>query len=171
MFQGRWPNSLALDPKNRLTLPAKLREGEKGRPEVTDFIVGRLEDPCLYLFTPDQHDRFLRRIYDRIGDAKKSRMLKSYVISRFVPVTADAQGRLTLPGWLVEEARIKKDVVLIAQESRLEIWSSESFAALEAEAAAQGIGEILESVFAEEEAELASLRRGNPLGREGNPRG
>ncbi len=171
MFQGRWPNSLSLDPKNRLALPARFRGAEVDKDGNEEFMVGKLQDACLYLHTPGQHQRFLDRIYRQLGDSRNSRQTKTYVLSRFVPVPSDSQGRLTLPAWLLEVAEIRKDVLLISQESRVEIWGQEVFDRLRTEVEGSGINDVLDTVFAEEERELRSLRRAQrPVG-EGNPSG
>lgn len=150
MFQGRWPNLLALDPKNRLSVPARFRVGHMDQDGNTDFMVGLLQDPCLYLHTDDQHKNFLERIYRHLGDTREGRKAKTWIVSRFIPVRADAQGRITMPAQLLEGASIAKEVVLIAQESRVEVWAVEKFRELEAEVESSGIGEVLERVFAEE---------------------
>ena len=54
MFQGRWPNSLTIDGKNRLALPARFRVGLMDQEGNAEFMVGVLNSPCLYLHTPEQ---------------------------------------------------------------------------------------------------------------------
>jgi len=165
MFQGRWPNSLALDQKNRLTLPARLREGAQDREGNTEFMAGIMTDPCVYLHTEAQHERFLERLASRLGDTASGRRAKTYILSRFVPVHCDAQGRITLPASVIKESGIERDVWIVAQESRVELWAAERLRALEVEVEAAGIGDILESVFAEEQREQREKRL---LGRAGN---
>lgn len=167
MFQGRWPNLLTLDAKNRLALPARFRTAPADAEGSSEFILGALEDVCLYLHTPEQHTHFLDRINGRLGDTRASRRAKSYILSRFVPVAADAQGRITLPAFLIAHARLNKEVLLVSQESRVEIWANEVFAQLEAEVQGTGIADTLEAVFAEEEQERRTLRRTSGPVREG----
>ncbi len=167
MFQGRWPNHLSLDAKNRLALPARFRVEPADSEGGSEFMVGALEDACLYVHTPSQHAAFLDRIFSRLGDTRASRKAKAYILSRFVPVGADGQGRITIPGFLISHARLNKEVLLIAQESRLEIWATEVFGGLESEVQGTGIADVLEAVFAEEEQERRSLRRASGSAREG----
>ena len=86
-----------------------------------------------------------------------------------MPVLPDGQGRITIPAQLLKEAGVEKEVVLVAQESRIEIWPLASYERMESEAKAEGIENVLETVFAEEESELASLRRTLRPDGEGNP--
>ncbi|MSR74556.1 MAG: hypothetical protein EXS14_03670 [Planctomycetes bacterium] len=168
MFQGRWPNLLSLDAKNRLALPARFRVDPADAEGGSEFMLGALEDPCLYVHTPAQHAVFLDRLFGRLGDTRASRRAKTYILSRFVPVGADAQGRITIPAFLITHGRLSKEVLLVAQESRLEIWATEVFGALESEVQGTGIADTLEAVFAEEEQERRLLRRTASPAREGN---
>lgn len=167
MFQGRWPHSLNLDAKKRLALPARVREGLSGGTGSTELMVGVLQEKCLYLHDTAQHERFLDRIFGQIGDTRDSRKLKTYILSRFMPVSTDSQGRMTVPQVLLDLAEIKKEVVLISQNSRVEVWGAEHFAALEAEAEAGALDDALEAVFQEEEAENRMLRRAQSPAGEG----
>lgn len=173
MFQGRWPNILTVDAKHRLTLPAPFRpaEGLDGSSEVTTYMVGVLNDSCLYLHTRAQHERFLERIYRKLGDSRESRRHKTVILSRFVPVTSDASGRITIPGFLLKGAGINKEVLLISQKSRVEIWAKEVFQELQVdEGLPPAVEEALEEVFAEEEREMRESRRGESPAGEGETR-
>jgi division/cell wall cluster transcriptional repressor MraZ len=166
MLQGRWPNVLCLDPKNRLALPARLCEGEEAVPE---YSIGKLSDPCLYLHTPKQHRQFLARLYRHLGETSQSRRLKTYVVSRFMPVVLDGQRRITIPAPLIKAAALERELVLVAQKARIEIWPLQAFETMQAEAAKDELESALEKVYADEESELASLRRTARPDGEGNP--
>ena len=167
MFQGRWPNTLNVDVKHRLTLPAVFRSSDKA--EVgAEFMVGVLTDPCLYLHSLEQHDQFLERIYRQLGDSRESRRHKTAILSRFVPVASDANGRITIPAFLLDAAGIEKEVLLISQKTRVEIWGLQRFAQETGdEGLSQTVSDALEQVFLEEERELHTNNRGESPDGEG----
>ena len=158
MLQGRWPNPLTLDAKNRFALPSRVRDGLLEK-DAKELMVGVLQEPCLYLHNEVQHHRFLDRTFRHLGETRESRKLKTYIISRFVPVNTDSQGRITIPQLLLERAGIKKEVVLLAQDSRIELWPTEELDRLEAEAQSGSLDDALERVFADEQEEQRLLRR------------
>lgn len=165
MFQGRWPNVLTVDAKNRLALPAPFRLQSTG--DVGDFMIGSIEDPCIYVHTAEQHQAFLDRL-GGLGETRQSRRVRNFVLGRFEPVTADAQGRITIPSEMLAQVEITREVRLISQAARLEIWANEVFTRVSREVQASGIADVLEAVFAEEEQELRLQRRAASLAREGN---
>ena len=159
MFQGRWPNTLTVDAKHRLTLPTVFR-GEKSQLQ-SQFFVGVLLDPCIYLFTESQHHAFLERIYDKLGDSKEHRQHKTVIVSRFTPVTADSNGRITVPSFVLKAARIEKEVLLISQKTRVEIWGVETFTEIEGgDQLTPAVADALEFVFAGEDRETSEHNRG-----------
>lgn len=143
MFQGRWPNPLSLDDKNRLTLPARLRDGEKDADGNQELMAGVFREKCIYVHSAAQHQDFLDQLFSAFGDDQRGRRAKTYVLSRFVPVRCDAQGRITLTPALLQTAGLERategsredraTVILVAQDARLEVWESAEFKRLEAE--------------------------------------
>ncbi|MEZ6196037.1 MAG: hypothetical protein R3F20_09985 [Planctomycetota bacterium] len=129
MLRARYPNNLSVDAKGRVTLPARIRE-ELGIDEeqAVEFHVGVLLDPCIYLHTEEQHERFLEAFEYVVDDTQEGRMLKTMVHASFVPVTNDRTGRVNLPKDVLENAGITKEVVVVAMRERLELWSAEKFA-------------------------------------------
>lgn len=127
----------------------------------SEFMLGAVhKGEALYLMTHEQHQQFLKRIFSHLGDTKRSRATKTFILSRFVPVKTDGQGRMTLPAWLKEEAGIEGKVVLLIQEARIELWAAEKLAELEQSVYEDDeIEDALEAVFAEEERELKSNHR------------
>jgi division/cell wall cluster transcriptional repressor MraZ len=148
-----------VDAKHRLTLPTVFR-GEKSELQ-SQFFVGVLLDSCIYLFTESQHHTFLERIYSKLGDSAENRLHKTVIVSRFTPVTADANGRITIPGFVLKAAKVQKEVILISQKTRVEIWGVETFEEIGGgDDLAPAVAGALEAVFAEEEQESRDNNRG-----------
>ena len=112
-----------MDAKGRLMFPAPLkRQLENVLHE--GFVINRdLFDNCLVLYPAQQW----AEVSGQLG--KLNRFIKKNVrfIRRFnngaTPVTLDATGRLLVPGALADYADLTKEVKLMGNGDRIEIWS------------------------------------------------
>ena len=107
----------SLDDKNRLTLPAKLREG------LGDVVVvSRGMDGCLYAHAAADWEQHVTRIRSLDPLSREVRMMQRYVFSGAVRADLDKQGRLVLPAALLESAGIEREVTVAGVYDHLEIW-------------------------------------------------
>jgi transcriptional regulator MraZ len=129
MLRARYPNDLSVDAKGRLQLPNRIRE-ELGIEDggTMEFHVGVLLDPCIYVHTEEQHERFLEAFEYVVDDTDHGRMLKTMVHARFAPVTNDRTGRINLSEKMRAEVGIEKEVVVVSMRDRLELWGAAKFA-------------------------------------------
>ena len=118
MFMGEYSHSL--DPKGRMTIPAKFRErlGER-------FVVTRSLDTCLAVYDMEAWEAFSKKLSELPYNAQEQREFVRFFFSGAAEVEPDKMGRILLPPPLRVAARIEKDVVLIGAGSRIEIWSKE----------------------------------------------
>lgn len=107
----------ALDDKNRLTLPAKLRAelGDK-------VVVTRGLDGCLYVYA----EAAWGRLADRVGtldplDAE-ARTMQRFFFAQAADAELDKQGRIVIPAGLLEAAGIGREVTVTGILDHLEIW-------------------------------------------------
>ena len=110
-----------LDPKNRIFIPAKLRD-ELG----ATFVVAKdIREKCLKLYSLKEWKNYIDPILT------KARKLQSKVLrflnSSMVEVTPDAHGRVVLPKELIGHAEIDKNVVVVGCYNYAEIWAEESY--------------------------------------------
>ena len=133
MLLGRLPNLLTLDQKGRLVIPSRLRDAVWREGVPTEFHIGCLLDKCLYLHTEAQHTAFLAEFDSAVDDTAANRRLKTLVHSSFVPVTMDKAGRISIAAYLLEKAEVKKEVVVIGMNERVELWGRENHEALQVE--------------------------------------
>jgi MraZ protein len=112
-----------MDPKGRISLPAKFREAFKAGVHLT---LG--QEGCLYAFPPDQWDRERRRIADRALGDRDSRGYTRVFFGNAEHVDLDAQGRLVVPRRLREKVRLERDVAVVGVADRLEIWPEDEWA-------------------------------------------
>jgi MraZ protein len=119
MLTGEFRHSL--DAKNRIFMPAKLRE-ELGE---TFIIVRDIREKCLKVYSMEGWAAYTAPIKE------KPRQLAEQVMRLLhrsaAQVTPDSQGRVLLPPMLVEYARIEKNAVVVGCEEYAEIWSEANY--------------------------------------------
>ncbi|MBP5231383.1 MAG: division/cell wall cluster transcriptional repressor MraZ [Clostridia bacterium] len=124
MFIGTYRHSV--DAKGRLFIPVALRE-ELG----TQFFVTRGLQRCLRLYSRDAWESFAAKI--AALPESKARDVRHYFFANAFQTTTDGQGRITLPAECQKFAGLEKNVVLVGDDSRLEIWDEKSWDQLDGE--------------------------------------
>lgn len=119
MFGGEYRHSL--DSKNRIFIPAKLREDLGAA-----FVVAKdIRTACLKVYSLAGWEAYLEPIL------KQNRSLKERVLrhlsASMVQVSPDSQGRITLPKELVEYAGIECSAVVVGCFDYAEIWAEEAY--------------------------------------------
>lgn len=115
MLIGEYNHSL--DAKNRLIMPAKLREdmGEK-------FIITTGLDGCLFGFSMKEWQKFEDKLKTLPITNKNARNFVRFFLSGATECELDKQGRFLIPNKLKEVASLDKDVYIIGAGTRIEIW-------------------------------------------------
>ena len=120
-----------VDGKGRVALPAKFRKVLSKDLVVTP----ELTKECVYVFeTPDFNEWVEKLFIDRFGEYKESdrehvklrRMLKA----RARDVEIDASGRIMLSPEVREACGIDKEVVIVGNTGRFEIWDADAYQAM-----------------------------------------
>jgi MraZ protein len=107
----------SLDDKNRLTLPARLREQLGDRVVVTAGL-----DGCLFAYAHDDWERQVARIRELDPLSREARMMQRYFFAQAVTAELDRQGRMVLPASLLQTAGIQREVTVAGVYDHLEIW-------------------------------------------------
>ena len=113
MFMGQYQHSI--DAKGRLIVPAKFREGLGEH-----FVVTKGLDNCLFAYPQDEWKQLP---LTNTGARKFVR----FFFAGAVECELDNQGRIMVPPHLREYAGLKKEVVSIGVNNRIEIWNKESW--------------------------------------------
>ena len=123
MFRGI--NSVNLDAKGRMALPARLREaiGEHGDTHLVVTIDTR--ERCLLLYPVAQWDVIQARIESLSNMGRNARLVQRLLIGHATDVELDGNGRLLLPAMLREYAGLSKKLVLLGQGNKIEIWAED----------------------------------------------
>ena len=111
-----------LDAKNRMRIPAKLRE-ELGDGYCITVGAGK----CLYVYTKEQ----MAEVKDSLKkvSAYRDRELKAarFILYNTWDAEEDKQGRILLPENLRKYANITKNVIVFKGPTCVEIWSEENW--------------------------------------------
>ena len=117
-----------VDSKGRVSLPAKFRKVLS-----TQLVVAReLENECLYVFESPDFEEWINQLFishfGKFEPSKKEhqrllRKLKSLAMD----VDVDKTGRIMLPAEAREKVGIEKDVVILGNTGRFEIWDAKRY--------------------------------------------
>ncbi|MBE6578619.1 MAG: division/cell wall cluster transcriptional repressor MraZ [Clostridia bacterium] len=124
MFTGTYRH--AVDAKGRLFIPVRLRE-ELGE----TFMVTRGLQNCLRLYPMKEWEAFAAKI--AALPETRAKDVRHYFFANAFDTSLDGQGRVTLPADCRRFASLEKNVVLVGDDTRLEIWDEERWDALDAE--------------------------------------
>jgi MraZ protein len=120
MFIGEYQH--AIDPKNRINVPAKFRE-DFG----SVFVLTKGLDGCLYAFPMDEWKELEKKLKTLPLTNKDARAFVRFFFSGAAEIEIDKQGRALIPQNLIEYAGIVKEIVSIGVSTRVEIWSKEKW--------------------------------------------
>jgi MraZ protein len=121
VFRGRYEH--AIDGKGRISIPAKFREilNKKydDRLVITNF------DHCLIAFPAEEWAILEQKAGSFSLLSKDTSAFFRFFYSSAVDCVIDKQGRLLIPQSLREYANLQKDVVLVGEGKRIEIFAKE----------------------------------------------
>jgi MraZ protein len=122
IFRGRFEH--AIDPKGRLSIPAKFREVIEQRHDGRIIITNLPK--CLVAYTPEEWEAIEAKA-SRLPTLKKPNVQAylRFFISGATECEIDGQGRILIPPTLRSHAALERHVVLVALTNRFEIWNRE----------------------------------------------
>ncbi len=112
-----------LDAKGRVTLSQKFRD-ELGE---SFYVTGGFDKDfrSVQIMSCEQFNRLLSQI--RELPARTALQLQYVLISPATEVSANAQGRVQIPQALRDSANLKKDLVVLGMDTRVEVWDKETY--------------------------------------------
>lgn len=120
MFLGEYQHSL--DPKGRITIPAKFRD-ELGM----KFVATKGLDNCIFLYQMEEWNRIEEKLHALPFTRADVRSFARFFFAGAAELDIDKQGRVLLPNSLREYAGIDKDLIIIGVGSRVEIWAHQKW--------------------------------------------
>ncbi len=83
-----------------------------------------LLDPCLQIYPLPEWEAIERKLTELPSHNRQARHIKRRLIGHAVECGLDSHGRILLPLELREYAGIKKDITLIGQGNKIELWDT-----------------------------------------------
>lgn len=119
MFRGRYQHTI--DPKGRLSIPAKFREElvERG----TETLVLTEGDHCIVAYPLDEWERFEDKLRQRPQLAPEMRNFLRVTVASAKDCPVDRAGRTLVPPELREFASLQKEVMIVGALTTFEIWN------------------------------------------------
>src|SRR3989338_2054309 len=118
MFIGEYQASI--DEKGRIAVPAKFRAQLKKK-----VVVTRCLDQSFFLYTIDEWKKLAEKLASLPISTSNTRAFSRLMLAGAMDSEIDKQGRITLPGYLKDFAKMQKKVVFAGLYNRVEIWSEE----------------------------------------------
>jgi MraZ protein len=121
MFRGRY--EYTIDSKGRISIPSKFREILNR--QYDDRLIITNYDHCLVAFPYQEWSLIEEKVKNLSMVGKDSRAFLRFFYSSGIDCTIDRQGRLLIPQSLRDYANLQKDVVLVGEGKKIEIWNKE----------------------------------------------
>lgn len=113
---------MSIDEKGRLSIPVKFRADLKGSAVVTRGL-----DSSLFLYSKIEWQKLAEKLALLPISKANTRAFSRLMLAGAMDCETDKAGRIIIPDYLREFAKIGKRVVIAGLYNRLEIWSEESW--------------------------------------------
>lgn len=120
MFIGEYHHTM--DEKGRVAVPKKFQK-ELG----TVAVITRGLDQCLFVFSKKEWIVLAGKLAQLPIAQAHSRAFSRFMLAGAMEVELDAQGRVMVPEYLRQYARLKKNVVAAGVYGRMELWDEEGW--------------------------------------------
>lgn len=123
MLFFRGINAVNLDPKGRFAMPKRYRDAIADASDNHLVATIDLHSPCLLIYTQDEWLVIERKLMSLPNMDPNARLVQRMLLGYASEMELDAQGRLLLPTLLREHAQLDKEVILLGQGNKFELWS------------------------------------------------
>jgi MraZ protein len=130
LFSGRY--EYAIDDKGRLSIPSKFREILSANFDMK-LILTNL-DGCIAAYPDREWADVQQRIADSGALKKEARSFLRFFFSGASECSIDRLGRILIPQSLRSYGGIRKNVVIVGMNKKIEIWAEEAWAEIVKEA-------------------------------------
>lgn len=120
MFIGEFEHTL--DNKRRLAMPYRFRRAlGKGA------VITRGLEQNLVVYPRDEWEKLANKLAALPSFDKSVREFQRLIFSGAAEVEFDRAGRMLIPGFLVEYASLKAQVIVVGLHSKIEVWGKQSW--------------------------------------------
>lgn len=122
-FLGEY--EVRLDAKGRFLLPAGFKKQMTG--EAAPLVLNRGFEKCLSLYPNESWEPLFQKL-SRLNDFDPEvRKFKRYFLNGATLVELDTAGRILIPKNLIEYAGLDKEIILVSNIDKIEIWNKEKY--------------------------------------------
>lgn len=121
VFLGTYRHSL--DPKNRLTIPSKLLQNIVRR----SLVISKGFDGCLEARTPEAFKIYTDKLMTLSQNKLTTRTILRQLLANASEIDLDNVNRILIPSNLLNEANLKKNIVIIGIGNKFEIWDEQKY--------------------------------------------
>ena len=125
MFIGEY--TATIDDKGRISIPSKFRTQLKSKIVVTKGL-----DNALFLYTIDEWKKSAEKLASLPISTANTRAFSRLMLAGAMDCDIDKQGRILLPNYLQEFAKLSKRVIFAGLYNRIELWPKEAWDAYKA---------------------------------------
>ena len=119
MFTGEYRHTV--DDKGRLAIPARFRAQLEG-----GAVLSRWIDGCLAIHTRAGWEALAERVSGLPITDQAARLFQRFIFAGAIEAEIDRQGRVLVPAYLRESARLDGDAVVVGSRDHAEIWAPKS---------------------------------------------
>ncbi len=123
MFRGI--NEVILDAKGRMAIPTRYRNLLEEEDNSKLVVTIDTEDKCLLLYPLLVWEEIEKKVEALPSFNKLTRRIQRLLIGHATEVEFDGNGRILVPPLLREYAHLDKNIILVGQGKKFEIWAKE----------------------------------------------
>lgn len=120
-------HALTLDGKGRLALPSRYRDLLEQSQSVPLVITIDTESPCLLLYPLREWELIEVQLQALPSFQPEARRIQRLLIGHATELEIDNSGRVLVPLLLREYAHLQKNLILIGQGKRFELWDAQEW--------------------------------------------
>lgn len=111
-----------VDDKNRISIPAKLRDNLGTKFYMTIGLENKIE-----LRSQSEFEEFASKLLAQSQFSKEARIIQRAWLGNTQEIELDSQGRFIIPKQFIQISAIQKEVTLIGLGKLVELWASEVY--------------------------------------------
>jgi MraZ protein len=122
MFRG--VSELSLDDKGRIAIPARYRDDLITHSHGQCIITIDTQESCLLIYPYNEWEKIEAQIESLPSFNKAARRVQRLLIGHATESVIDSHGRLLISNPLRDYAKLQKEIVLIGQGRKFELWDA-----------------------------------------------
>jgi len=117
-----------VDAKGRLILPSAFKKQVSSTANEQFVVKKDIYEDCLVLYPMDEWKRMVEILRSKINPYNKAhkQFLRGFYMDT-AEISLDSNNRLTIPKKILSKIKIEKELKLVAQDDKIEIWNPETY--------------------------------------------